>query len=227
VSRVAGGTPARVAVLASGEGTTFEALVEALRACPAPVAEVVLAVAGRPGAGVLARAERLGIAGEVVPRAEAGTLGEVLDSHEPDLVVLAGYLSLVPADVVRRYAGRMLNVHPGLLPAFGGPGMYGRRVHEEVIEAGCRVSGVTVHLVDEAYDSGPILAQWPVPVMPDDDAARLEDRVRATERRLLPRVVELLAGAAPGDPAGEHFDLAAEPPGADALVSTARTSFPS
>jgi phosphoribosylglycinamide formyltransferase 1 len=222
-----GGTPARVAVLASGEGTTFQALVEALRARPAPVAEVVLAVAGRPDAGALRRAKGLGITAEVVARGEPGRLMEVLEMREPDLVVLAGYLSLVPADVVRRYGGRMLNVHPGLLPAFGGPGMYGRRVHEAVIEAGCRVSGVTVHLVDESYDTGPILAQWPVPVMPDDDAARLEDRVRATERRLLPRVVELLAGAGPGDPAGEHFDLAAEPPGANALVSTARTSFPS
>jgi phosphoribosylglycinamide formyltransferase 1 len=224
VSR-AGGIPARVAVLASGEGTTFQALVEALRDRSDPVGEVVLAVAGRPDAGVLRRAERLGITAEVVARAEPGRLREVLDTHDPDLVVLAGYLSLVPADVVRRFGGRMLNVHPGLLPGFGGPGMYGRRVHEAVIEAGCRVSGVTVHLVDEAYDTGPIVAQWPVPVLADDDALRLEARVRSVERRLLPRVVELLAGAAPGEPAGEHFHLVAEPPAADALVTTARTSF--
>ncbi len=108
-------------------------------------------------------------------------------------MVLAGWLRLVPAPVVRAYRGRMVNVHPALLPAFGGQGMYGRHVHQAVLDSGVRVSGVTVHFVDEAYDRGPILAQWPVPVHERDDAATLADRVLQVEHRLLPSAVRALA----------------------------------
>jgi folate-dependent phosphoribosylglycinamide formyltransferase PurN len=104
-----------------------------------------------------------------------------------DLIVLAGYLRLVPRSVVGAYRGRIINVHPALLPAFGGAGMYGQRVHSAVIEEGARVSGATVHFVDEQYDRGPIIAQWPVPVLPDDTAATLGARVLRVEHLLLPR----------------------------------------
>jgi len=115
-----------------------------------------------------------------------------------DLLVLAGYLKLVPPGVVQKYAGRIINVHPALLPAFGGPGMYGQRVHEAVIASGTADSGPTVHLVDEVYDRGEILAQRRVPVLPGDTPATLAERVLAEEHRLLPDVI--LAAARAGHP---------------------------
>jgi len=118
------------------------------------------------------------------------TLAAVADA---ELVVLAGYLRLVPPPVVARFPWRMVNIHPALLPAFGGPGMYGRRVHEAVLASGARISGATVHYADETYDRGPIIAQWPVPVLADDDADSLAERVLAVEHALLPRVVVTLA----------------------------------
>ena len=118
-----------------------------------------------------------------------------------DLVVLAGYLKLVPAEVIDRYRGRILNVHPALLPAFGGKGMYGHRVHEAVLASGARESGATVHLVDEVYDRGAILAQARVPVLPGDDPETLAARVLEVEHRLLPAVG---ARRRRGRPAGPH-----------------------
>jgi folate-dependent phosphoribosylglycinamide formyltransferase PurN len=119
-----------------------------------------------------------------------------------DLVVLAGYLKLVPSDVIAHFRGRIINVHPALLPAFGGKGMYGRRVHEAVLASGARESGATVHLVDEAYDRGAILGQARVPVLPGDDPERLAARVLQVEHRLLPAAV--LAAAAAGRPVPIH-----------------------
>lgn len=112
---------------------------------------------------------------------------------DADLVVLAGYLKLLPARVVARFPQRAINIHPALLPAFGGPGMYGRRVHEAVLASGATVSGATVHFVDERFDRGPIIAQRTVPVLPDDTADTLAQRVLAVEHELLPRVVLDLA----------------------------------
>jgi folate-dependent phosphoribosylglycinamide formyltransferase PurN len=119
-----------------------------------------------------------------------------------DLVVLAGYLKLVPSDVIARFRGRIINVHPALLPAFGGKGMYGRGVHEAVLASGARESGATVHLVDEVYDRGAILGQARVPVLPGDDPERLAARVLQVEHRLLPAAV--LAAAAAGRPVPIH-----------------------
>lgn len=112
---------------------------------------------------------------------------------DADLVVLAGYLKLVPARVVARFRQRTINIHPALLPAFGGPGMYGRRVHQAVISSGATLSGATVHYVDEQFDRGPIIAQRTVPVFPDDTAESLAHRVLAVEHELLPQVVLELA----------------------------------
>ena len=121
-----------------------------------------------------------------------------LDRAQADLVVLAGYLKLVPAGVIDRYRGRVVNIHPALLPAFGGRGMYGRRVHEAVLASGARESGASVHLVDEVYDRGEVLARVRVPVLPDDDPDHLAARVLEVEHRLLPAVV--LAAARAGRP---------------------------
>jgi folate-dependent phosphoribosylglycinamide formyltransferase PurN len=123
---------------------------------------------------------------------------DLLQRSDVDLLVLAGYLKLVPAKVVERYRGRIINIHPALLPTFGGQGMYGRRVHAAVLASGARESGASVHLVDEVYDRGTVLGRTRVPVLPGDDPDTLAARVLEAEHRLLPAVV--LAAAAAGRP---------------------------
>ncbi len=202
--------PAAIAVFVSGGGTNLQALLDAFAAPPAAhVARVRLVVSDRPDAGALRRARDAGVPDVVVPVAGrpvdevAADLLRALDAARIDIVALAGYLRLVPPAVVRRFHRRMLNVHPALLPAFGGPGFYGRRVHRAVIDAGCRVSGATVHFVDEAYDTGPILAQWPVPVRPGDTPEALTARVLAVEHALYPAALERLARDAVAGEVGE------------------------
>lgn len=189
------GARTRVAVLASGSGSNFQALVDRFHGRKGSPVELALLLASRPGIGALERARRAEVPLAVLPETEeeAGFLLRRLEGAEAGLVVLAGWLRLVPAAVVRAFWGRMVNVHPALLPAFGGEGMYGLRVHRAVLEAGVRVSGASVHFVDESYDRGPIIAQWPVPVLEGDDPERLASRVLEVEHRLLPSVVEALA----------------------------------
>ncbi len=187
----------RIAVAASGRGSNLEALLQALGS--ETPARVVVVLSNRPDAGALTRAAARGVPAEIVGSpADAAEWLERLERHRVDLIVLAGYLKLVPAGVIARYRGRILNIHPALLPAFGGPGMYGRRVHEAVLASGARESGATVHLVDEEYDRGAVLAQTRVPVEPGDTPDRLAARVLEAEHRLLPAVV--LAAAAAGRP---------------------------
>lgn len=191
------GGVARVAVLVSGSGSNLEALLECLNRAPGAPARVAHVVASRAGIPALARAERAGVSATVLSDDAAWSGGrallDALREAEAHLVVLAGFLRLVPPVAVRAFRGRMVNVHPALLPSFGGPGMYGRRVHEAVLHSGARVTGATVHFVDEAYDRGPIIAQWPVPVLEGDDPPRLAARVLEAEHRLLPEVVVALA----------------------------------
>lgn len=182
---------AQVAVLASGGGTNLQALLDRFAPADAP-ARVTLVVGSRAGIGALERARRVGVAAHTWG-GDAGELDAVLSDHAIDLVVLAGWLRRIPESLVHRYRGRMINVHPALLPAFGGLGMYGSRVHEAVLASGARISGATVHQVDEEYDAGRILAQWPVPVLPLDTADSLAARVLAAEHRLLPAVVAAIA----------------------------------
>ena len=191
----------RVAVLASGGGSNLQALLDASRDPEAGFA-IPLVVSNHPGAGALERAARAG-AHTALIRADgddADRLLALLAEHHAGLVVLAGYLKLVPGAVVAAYAGRMINIHPALLPSFGGPGMYGRLVHEAVLASGARVTGPTVHLVDEHFDHGRVLAQWPVPVLAGDTPETVAARVLEAEHRLLPAVVRAWArrgGAAP------------------------------
>lgn len=190
-------TRARIAVLASGGGSNLQAIVDHLAALGASRhGDVVLVASNRPDAGALARAARAGIAHVVLrsPHAPEGAeLAEALATHHADLVALAGYMRLVPADVTAAFRGRMLNVHPALLPEFGGPGMYGERVHRAVLKAGATHSGPSVHFVDEVYDHGAVIAQWPVPVLAGDDEHSLAARVLRAEHLLYPRVVDAVA----------------------------------
>jgi phosphoribosylglycinamide formyltransferase 1 len=187
--------PLRIGVLASGGGSNCEALCAAIDALGVQSpAHVHLVLSNVRSAGALTRAAARGIAHEVIDDpADGAQMLRRLEAARVDLVVLAGYLKLVPAVVTARFAGRMVNVHPALLPSFGGHGMYGGRVHAAVLAAGCTVTGVTVHLVDEQYDRGAILAQWPVPVHARDTPELLAARVLRTEHRLFPRTVLALA----------------------------------
>jgi formyltetrahydrofolate-dependent phosphoribosylglycinamide formyltransferase len=177
-------------VLASGDGTNLQALLDTLG--PDAPAHVVRVVTNRADAGALERARQAGVPTTVLrdPADAAELLAALADA---DLVVLAGYLKLVPPAAVARYRHRLINIHPALLPDFGGPGMYGRRVHEAVLASGATVSGATVHYVDEQYDRGPIIAQRRVPVRPDDTPDTLAARVLDAEHELLPEVVIDLA----------------------------------
>jgi len=221
---------ARIAVLASGGGTNLQALLDHFDSLGDDRAgDVVLVASERAEAGAMARASARGIETVVLPAAGAGgasPLASVLAAHAIDLVVLAGYLRLVPDDVVRAFPERVVNVHPGLLPAFGGKGMYGRRVHEAVLRAGVGVTGVTVHLVDNEYDHGRVVAQWPVPVLPGDDAATLAARVLRVEHALYPRVVQALAAGdgslGRGEPAGSDAHFLLHPGGGDFVASMNR-----
>ncbi len=188
--------PRRIAVLASGRGSNLSALLDFLaEKGPARGGDVALVASDSASAGALALAREAGIDAVHLgaPAADADAMLAMFAERGIELVALAGYLRLVPAEVVRAYRGRMLNVHPALLPAFGGRGMYGARVHRAVLESGARVSGPTVHFVDEVYDRGPIVAQWPVPVLPADTPDTLAARVLRAEHRLFPRAVDAVA----------------------------------
>ena len=192
---MAEGSRFRVVVFASGGGSNFQTLID--RFADDPGVTVAGLVASRPEAGAIERARRAGIPVAVASEAAAGAEEEwlrgALEGFGADLIVLAGYLKLIPAGVVRAWWGRIVNVHPALLPAFGGEGMYGGRVHRAVVDRGARVTGVTVHFVDEAYDRGPIIAQWPVPVLEGDEPGDVAARVLRAEHRLLPDVVAAIA----------------------------------
>jgi formyltetrahydrofolate-dependent phosphoribosylglycinamide formyltransferase len=184
---------ARIAVLASGGGSNLQAVLDYFAALGERRAgDVVLVASSNAAAGALERARGAAITTAVIAP-DGADLDALLAAHEIDLVVLAGYLRFVPMAVTRRFAGRMINVHPALLPQFGGPGMYGARVHRAVLTARAPASGPTVHFVDEVYDHGAVIAQWRVPVHPTDDEHSLAARVLRAEHLLLPRVVQAVA----------------------------------
>ena len=189
--------PVRLAVLLSGSGTTLQNLIDRI-ADGRLAAYIALVIASRPDAGGLDRARRAGIPAVAVPRKDFATIDafndaihEALAQADVDLLVLAGFLS--PFQLRGRYAGRVLNIHPALIPAFCGKGYYGERVHQAVLDAGVKISGCTVHFADDQYDTGPIILQGAVPVHDDDTPASLAARVHALENELYPEAIRLWA----------------------------------
>ncbi len=180
----------RIAVFASGRGSNAKALFERLKEHSR--IELALIVSDREDAGVLelGRAEKIPfkvLHGEEI--LDGSAILRVLEGEQIDLIVLAGYFKKIPEAVVEAYRGRILNVHPALLPEFGGKGMYGEHVHRAVLEEGKEKSGITVHRVDEHYDNGDILFQKPCPVKADDTPQTLAERVKALEHRYYPECV--------------------------------------
>jgi formyltetrahydrofolate-dependent phosphoribosylglycinamide formyltransferase len=187
----------RVAVLLSGEGTSLENLFERIDAGALP-AEIAVVIASKAKAGGLERARRRSVPAVAVPRRDHPDITDFndrihaeLDRREVDLIALLGFLS--PFQTRGKWAGRAINVHPALIPAFSGKGFYGRRVYEAVLEAGVRVTGATVHFADDEYDHGPIILQEPVAVRDDDTPESLATRVQAVERELVPQAIRLIA----------------------------------
>ncbi len=182
----------RIAILASGSGSNAQRLAEHFKGHPA--AEVVLVGCDQPGAGVLQRAWDLHVPSFLFNGAQLrdGTLLRELQGQRIDLVVLAGFMRLIPADMVRAFPGRIVNIHPALLPKYGGKGMFGHHVHEAVIAAGEQESGITIHLVNERYDEGEHLFQASCPVLPDDTPDTLAARIHALEHAHYPQVVDSL-----------------------------------
>jgi phosphoribosylglycinamide formyltransferase 1 len=188
----------KIAVLASGEGTNLQALLDAGRARQFHDAEIALVAGDRPQAGALKRAAALQIptlALEPAKFANAVAFDQELlrrlGEYNTDVICLAGYMRILTPAVVQAFPNRILNIHPALLPAFGGHGMYGRHVHEAVLKSGVKFSGCTVHFVDEGTDTGPIVLQAVVPVLDSDTPASLAERVLIEEHRIYPRALGL------------------------------------
>lgn len=180
-----------IAIFASGAGTNAENIIKYFS--NGEKAKVALVLSNKPDALVLERAARYGVESFFFDRALFYNTGEVLavlEKHDIDIVVLAGFLWLVPENILKAFAGRIVNIHPALLPRHGGRGMYGGRVHGSVLAAGDRESGITIHLVNERYDSGDILFQARCPVVRGDTPDSLAARVHALEYEHYPRVIE-------------------------------------
>ena len=189
----------RVGVLVSGTGSNLQALIDACRVGELP-AEIAVVISNVPTAFALERARAAGIPAVVAshrafPSADEfeTALRKTLVTHRVELVCLAGFLRILSAQFVAAFPGRIMNIHPALLPAFGGKGMYGERVHQAVLGSGVRHTGCTVHFVTEVPDGGPIIAQATVPVQPGDTPATLAARVAKAEHHLYPAVVRLFA----------------------------------
>ena len=191
----------RVAILVSGGGTNLQAIIDAKQAGKIPSAELALVLASNEKAYALTRAANAGIPSTVLRKAKGEDVtlyGErllaVLREHHIDLVVLAGFLTILPENVIRAYDHRILNVHPSLIPSFCGDGFYGLRVHEAALQKGVKVTGATIHFVNEITDGGDIIAQKAVEVLSDDTPETLQKRVMVeAEWVLLPQAVETVA----------------------------------
>lgn len=197
----------RIAVLCSGGGTNFQAIVNAEEAGLIPHGELTLVVTDRAGAYVLTRAARYGIETAVFDRKAIPDRGEreekilsLLREKEIDFIVFAGFMTILSENFVRHYQGRIINVHPALIPSFCGEGYYGLRVHEAALKAGVKVTGATVHYVTEVCDGGPIILQRAVCVKEDDTPETLQKRVmREAEWIILPEAVELVCKKLAGE----------------------------
>ncbi len=191
----------RVVVMVSGGGTNLQAILDAVEDGKITNTEIVGVVSNKKDAYALKRAEDAKVPAVCVSMKDYarredfdGALLQAVDSFAPDLVVLAGFLVILPEKLVKNYKNRMINIHPALLPSFGGKGYYGLKVHEEVLARGCKVTGATVHFVDEGCDSGPILLQKAVEVRHGDTPQVLQRRVmEEAEWKILPQAIDLIA----------------------------------
>ena len=191
----------RIAVFVSGSGTNLQALIDSANAGNLPSGEIALVVSDQEGAYALQRAKNAGIASALVSRKmypdkaqRTAALHAVLAEHQIDMIVLAGYLGIVQPETVALYEGRIINIHPSLIPSFCGMGFYGLHVHEAALNRGVKVTGATVHLVTAGVDEGPILLQKAVEILPGDTPEVLQRRVmEQAEWVLLPRAAEMIA----------------------------------
>jgi len=186
----------RISVLVSGGGTNLQALIDRIEDGSLPEAEIVQVISSREGAGALERAGRAGINGVVISKKDfpepdllAGELIKTLEAANTDLIILAGYMSIVQPEVINKYPKRIINIHPSLIPKYSGKGFYGMKVHKAVIDAGDKISGATVHFVDEGIDTGEIILQREVHVTEGDDENTLAARVLEIEHTILPEAV--------------------------------------
>ena len=191
---------AHIAVLVSGGGTNLEALFNAQAAGDLPHGEIVLVLSSNPGAFALERAKRRGVPAIPLSRKQLGqepfeaALMKALTQYRVDLVVLAGFLVKIPEEMIAAYKNRIINIHPSLIPSFCGVGFYGLKVHEAALERGVKVTGATVHYVDEGTDTGPILLQKAVEVKPGDTPEILQRRVmEEAEWVILPQAINMIA----------------------------------
>lgn len=188
-----------IGVFASGRGSNFQAIINAIKNGDLP-AQVTIVISNNSKAGVLEIAQRNNIPNRHISERQFGSEKEfcsallnILHQYRVDLIALAGYMKKIPVDIIQAYRGRIVNIHPGLLPEFGGEKMYGHFVHEAVIKTGKKISGATVHIVDEDYDHGEILRQSMVPVDPSDTPESLAAKVLEVEHRLYPEVLRDIA----------------------------------
>ena len=191
----------RIAVLVSGGGTNLQAIIDAIENKTITNTEICLVYSNNPNAYALERAKKAGIKSvckspkEFENREDFNkALLQILKDADPDLIVLAGCLVVIPDIVVRAFEGRIINIHPSLIPSFCGTGYYGLKVHEKALERGVRVSGATVHFVDEGTDTGPIILQKPVMIRQDDTPEILQKRImEQAEWKILPMAIDLIA----------------------------------
>lgn len=191
----------KLAVLVSGGGTNLQAIIDAIESGKITNTKIQVVISNKRDAYALERAKRHEIAAECISpkdyhnrEAFSQALLDTLQNNQVDLIVLAGYLVIVPEIVVEKYANRMINIHPSLIPSFCGAGFYGLKVHEAVLERGNKVTGATVHFVDEGTDTGPIILQKPVMVQEEDTAETLQRRVmEEAEWNILPKAIDLIA----------------------------------
>ena len=191
---------AKIAVFVSGGGTNLQALIDAQNSGIINSGKIEVVVSSNPNAYALERAAKAGIDGVVVSKKECGSqevfeskIISVLDEYQIDIIVLAGFMSILSADFTSRYPNKIINVHPSLIPSFCGKGFYGLKVHEAALEYGVKVSGATVHFVNEIPDGGEIIMQKAVAIRPDDTPEKLQKRImRLAEWKILPKSVELV-----------------------------------
>ncbi|MDE7387439.1 MAG: phosphoribosylglycinamide formyltransferase [Muribaculaceae bacterium] len=184
--------PSRIAIFASGSGTNAENIINYSRSTPDSGLEVALVVSNRPDARVIERSRRLGVPVKVMTRAEINdpdVMLPTLDDARVDAIALAGFLLMIPDFLLERYPGRIINIHPSLLPKYGGKGMYGHHIHEAVVAAGETETGITIHHVSRKCDGGSIIFQTAIPVAQGSTAADVETAIHALERIHYPRVL--------------------------------------